>query len=264
MQSFYAIYRKEMGHYFVSPIAYIFIGLFLFLSAYFFNYFLGVGIEQAFKMEMQSMQFGMPPEIDVPGRVMSAFFGLLATLVLFFTPILTMSVYAEERKRNTMELLMTSPITETQIVLGKYFASLTLFVLMLLPTASYLTFMFLRSEPVPPWRLLLAGYAGVLLLGGSLLALGTFISSLTENQLIAAVLTFAAFLFLWVLDIGNAGGASGAGIGAVVGYLSIISHYEDFTRGVIDTSALVYYFSFIVLFLFLTVRSIDSMRWRRA
>jgi len=258
MQSFYAIYRKEMGHYFVSPIAYIFIGLFLFLSAFIFNSYLRAIMEQSLRME----QFGMPSEIDMPVRVMGAFFGFLAFLVLFFTPILTMSVFAEERKRNTMELLMTSPVTETQIVLAKFFASLTLFALMLLPTASYMVFMFSHSEPAPPWRLLLAAYAGVLLLGGSLLALGTFISSLTENQLIAAVLTFAAFLLLWVLDIGNTG--SSTGLGALVGYLSVISHYEDFTRGVIDTSALVYYLSFIVLFLFLTVRSIDSMRWRRA
>jgi ABC-2 type transport system permease protein len=261
MQSFYAVYRKEIGHYFVSPIAYIFIGLFLFLSAYFFNYFLSAMIRQSSMMAMQGMGFGAPSEVDVPGQVMRAFFGLLSTLVLFFTPILTMGVYAEERKRGTMELLMTSPVTETQIVLGKFLASLTLFALMLLPTASYLVFMCLRSEPMPPWRMLLAGYAGVLLLGGSLLALGTFISSLTENQLIAAVLTFAAFLFVWVLDLGSS--ASG-GIGAVVQYLSVIRHYDDFTRGVIDTSALIYYFSFIALFIFLTVRSIDSMRWRRA
>jgi ABC-2 type transport system permease protein len=261
MQSFYAVYRKEMGHYFVSPIAYIFIGLFLFLSAYFFNYFLSAVIQQASMMAMQGMRFGAPPEVDVPGQVMRAFFGLLSTLILFFTPILTMGVYAEERKRGTMELLMTSPVTETQIVLGKFLASLTLFALMLLPTASYLVFMCLRSDPMPPWRMLLAGYAGVLLLGGSLLALGTFISSLTENQLIAAVLTFAAFLFVWVLDLGS--NASG-GIGAVVQYLSVIRHYDDFTRGIIDTSALIYYFSFIALFIFLTVRSIDSMRWRRA
>jgi ABC-2 type transport system permease protein len=192
---------------------------------------------------------------------MRGFFGLLSTLVLFFTPILTMGVYAEERKRGTMELLMTSPVTETQIVLGKFFASLTLFMLMMLPTAGYVIFMCLHSDPMPPWRMVAAGYAGVLLLGGSLIALGTFISSLTENQLIAAVLTFAAFLFVWVLDLGsNADG----GIGAVVQYLSVIRHYDDFTRGVIDTSALIYYFSFIALFIFLTVRSIDSMRWRRA
>jgi ABC-2 type transport system permease protein len=260
MKSFYAIYRKEMGHYFVSPIAYIFIGAFLFIAAFFFNYALDTMIKNSFTMEMQGMRFGAPPEIDVPGQVMRGFFGLLATLVLFFTPILTMGVFSEERKRGTMELLMTSPVTETQIVLGKFFASLTLFMLMMLPTASYVTFMCLRSEPVPPWRLVAAGYLGVLLLGASLIALGTFISSLTENQLIAAVLTFAAFLFCWVLDLGS----TDSGVGSVVQYLSVVRHYDDFTRGVIDTSALIYYFSFIALFVFLTVRSIDSMRWRRA
>jgi ABC-2 type transport system permease protein len=261
MHNFYAIYRKEMGHYFVSPVAYVFIGVFLFLSAFFFDVFLRSGMEQALQMEMQSMQFGMPPQIDIPSEVMRAFFGLLSTLILFFTPMLTMGVFAEERKRGTMELLMTSPISEVQIVLGKFFASLTLFAIMLLPTAGYLVFMFLRSEPAPPWRMLLAGYAGILLLGGALLALGEFISSLTENQLIAAVLTFAAFLFVWVLDLGrNADG----GIGQVLQYLSVIRHYDDFTRGIVDTSALIYYVSFIVFFIFLTVRSIDSMRWRRA
>jgi ABC-2 type transport system permease protein len=160
-----------------------------------------------------------------------------------------------------MELLMTSPITEIDIVLGKFFASLTLFALMLLPTLSYLVFMNLRSEPIPPMRVLLAAYAGILLLGGSLLALGTFISSLTENQIIAAVLTFAAFLLIWVLDLGR--NASGP-VASVLTYLSVIRHYEDFTRGVIDTTGLIYYASFIFLFVFLTVRSVDSMRWRRA
>lgn len=261
MHNFYAMYRKEMGHYFVSPVAYVFIGVFLCLSAFFFDVFLRSGMEQALQMEMQSMQFGMPPQIDIPSEVMRAFFGLLSTLILFFTPMLTMGVFAEERKRGTMELLMTSPVTELQIVLGKFFASLTLFAIMLLPTASYMVFMFLHSDPAPPWRMLLAGYAGILLLGGALLALGEFISSLTENQLIAAVLTFAAFLIVWVLDLGrNADG----GIGALLQYLSVIRHYDDFTRGIVDTSALIYYLSFIVFFIFLTVRSIDSMRWRRA
>jgi ABC-2 type transport system permease protein len=258
MQSFYAIYRKEMGHYFVSPVAYIVIGVFLFLSAFIFDSYLASLMASALRME----QFGMPSEGDMPMRLLGAFFGFLAFLVLFFTPMLTMGVLAEERKRNTMELLLTSPVSETQIVLGKFFATLTLFALMLLPTATYLTFIFLHSDPVPPLRLMLVAYLGAVLLGGSLLSLGTFISSLTENQLIAAVLTFAAFLLLWVLDIGNNGGSTG--VGALVGYLSVIGHYEDFTRGVIDTSGLVYYLSFIVLFLFLTVRSIESMRWRRA
>lgn len=261
MKNILAIYRKEMGHYFVSPIAYVFIGLFLVLTAFFFNFFLQAVIQQSLSMEMEGMRFGMSQNIDVPSEVMRAFFGLLSTLVLFITPILTMGVYAEERKRGTMELLMTSPLTELDIVLGKFFASLTLYALMLLPTLSYVVFMYMRSEPVPPWRVLVAGYGGILLLGAALLALGTFISSLTENQIIAAVLTFAAFLLIWVLDIGH--NASGT-LASVLTYLSVIRHYEDFTRGVVDTSALVYYVSFAFFFVFLTVRSVDSMRWRRA
>lgn len=261
MKSLYAIYRKEMGHYFVSPVAYVVVGVFLALSAFFFNYFLSAVMQQALQMQMQEMEMGMHPNIDVTMEVMRAFFGLLSTLVLFLTPMLTMGVFSEERKRGTMELLMTSPVTEMQIVIGKFLASLTLFAIMLLPTAGYLIFTYVRSEPVPPWRMLLAGYIGILLLGGCLLALGSFISSLTENQLIAAVLTFAAFLIVWVIDLGrNAGGAAGN----VLQYLSVIRHYDDFTRGVIDTSSLIYYLSFITLFVFLTVRAIDSMRWRRA
>jgi ABC-2 type transport system permease protein len=261
MKSLYAIYRKEMGHYFVSPVAYVVVGVFLALSAFFFNYFLSAVMQQALQMQMQEMEMGMHPNIDVTMEVMRAFFGLLSTLVLFLTPMLTMGVFAEERKRGTMELLMTSPVTEMQIVLGKYLASLTLFAIMLLPTAGYLIFTYARSEPVPPWRMLIAGYVGIILLGGCLLALGSFISSLTENQLIAAVLTFAAFLMVWVIDLGrNAGG----GAGDVLQYLSVIRHYDDFTRGIIDTSSLIYYLSFIGLFVFLTVRSVDSIRWRRA
>jgi ABC-2 type transport system permease protein len=261
MQSLYAVYRKELAHYFASPIAYIFIGLFLILSGFFFNVFLTFYIGQSYQAQMQSMRYGMPPDMDVPGLVLRQFFGVISTLVLFFTPILTMGVYAEERKRGTMELLMTSPVTELQIVLGKFLASLSLYAIMLLPTASYLVYMFLRSEPAPPWRMMLAGYAGILLLGAALLSLGSFISSLTENQLIAAVLTFAAFLILWVLDLGR---DAGSGLSAIFSYLSVVRHYDDFTRGVIDTSSLIYYGSFIFLFVFLTVRSVDSMRWRRA
>jgi ABC-2 type transport system permease protein len=257
MQGFHAMYRKEMGHYFVSPIAYIVVGVFLILSAFFFDVILSDVIQQSFAMQMQ----GMPPEIDMPGEVLRAFFGILSTLVLFITPMLTMGIYAEERKRGTMELLMTSPITEIEIVLGKFLASLTLYAIMLLPTAGCVIFLYLHSDPMPPWRLVLAAYAGLLLLGGSLLALGTFISSLTENQLIAAVLTFAAFLIVWVLDIGR---NTGGDVTNALHYLSVVGHYQDFTRGIVDTSALIYYVSFIFLFVFLTVRSVDSMRWRRA
>jgi ABC-2 type transport system permease protein len=258
MKGMYAIYRKEMSHYFVSPIAYVVIGLFLILSAFFFNSYLVNAIQYSAQMEGFG---GGGPGFDVPGQVTRGFFGIVALFILFFLPMLTMGVYAEERKRGTMELLMTSPVTETQIVLGKFFASLSLLAIMLLPTATYMAYMNFHSDPVMPWRLLWTGYLGVLLFGGSLLALGSFISSLTENQLIAAVMTFAAFLMVWVIDIGR--DAEGS-VGTVLQYLSVIHHYDDFTRGVIDTSSLIYYGSFMFLFIFLTVRSVDSIRWRRA
>jgi len=261
MRSIYAIYRKEIGHYFVSPVAYVIIGVFLLLAGFFFHVILAEIMQEAMQNQFQGMQMGFPSEFDVPSMVMRNFFGLISTLLLFVTPMLTMGVYAEERKRGTMELLMTSPVTELQIVIGKFLASFSLLVVMLLPTVLYVVFMYLHSDPMPPWRIMFAGYLGALLLGGSLMALGTFISSLTENQLIAAVLTFAAFLAVWVMDVGH---SLGGGWGTVFSYLSIIRHYEDFTQGVIDTSSLVYYGSFIFLFVFLTVRTVDSMRWRRA
>jgi ABC-2 type transport system permease protein len=263
MKGIYAIYRKEMSHYFVSPIAYIIGGVFLFLTGFFFTRVLSSVIEQAFEAGMQSMQFGgAGASYDVPSLTIRYFFGVLSSILLFLTPMLTMSVYAEERKRGTIELLMTSPITDAQIVLGKFFASLSLLIIMLAPTLAYSIFMFLHSEPAAPWKILFCAYLGVLLLGGALLALGSLFSSLTENQIIAAVLTLGVFLILWVIDFGARNTSSG--IGAVVSYLSVVKHYDDFTRGILDSGNVVFYLSLILLSIFLTIRSLDSMRWRRA
>jgi ABC-2 type transport system permease protein len=262
MKGLYAIYRKEMRHYFVSPVAYIIMGVFLILTAYFFNRLLVVLIQQSLEAAMQGAEEGGAAPFDVASLVMRNFFGIVSTLLLFLIPMLTMGVYAEERRRGTMELLMTSPITDLAIVLGKFLASLTLLVIMLVPTAGCFIYMLLHSDPVGSWRLLFSDYLGVLLLGGSLLALGCFFSSLTESQLIAAVLTFGATLLLWVVDFGAA--SSSTTLSSALQYLSAFSHYSDFTRGVIDTSSVIFYLSFIFLGVFLTVRSVDSMRWRRA
>ena len=257
MRSLYAIYRKEMGHYFVSPVAYIIVGVFLLLCAFFFTRLLTAVIEQSLEASMSGG--GMP--IDVPSIVVRYFFGTVSTLLLFLTPMLTMGVYSEERKRGTMELLMTSPLTDTQIVLGKFLASLTLLIIMLVPTFFYNAYVFLHTEPAAPWRILFTAYLGIFLLGGALLALGSFFSSLTESQIIASILTFGGILLLWVVDYGTPGTG---GVAAVLQYVSIFRHFDDFTRGVIDTTGLIFYASFIFLGLFLTVRSLDSMRWRHA
>jgi ABC-2 type transport system permease protein len=262
MKGILAIFRREMSSYFVSPIAYIVIGFFLLIAGYFFTNILSFLMEQAMQAQMQQRQMGPPPEIDVPSLVMRNFTGIISTIILFMIPMLTMGVYAEERKRGTMEMLMTSPITELQIVLGKFLASLALFTVMLAPTLLYHVVVSRFSEPAMPWKVLWSGYLGTFLLGAVLIALGSFISSLTESQIIAGVVTFVSFLLLWVLDFGVRG--STTWYGEVLQYMSILRHFDDFTRGVIDTTSLIFYVSLIVLGLFLTLRTLDSMRWRRA
>jgi ABC-2 type transport system permease protein len=262
MRNLYAIYRKEMGHYFVSPVAYIVVGVFLILSGFFFSRIMEAVIQEALEAAMQGMQFGGAMPMDVPGIVLRGFFNVISFFLLLFTPALTMGVYAEERRRGTMELLMTSPVTDGQIVLGKFFASLSLYMIMLLPTLGYAVYMFLHSDPAPPWKLLFAGYLGAVLLGGALLAVGSFLSSLTESQLIAAILTFGVFILLWVIEFAARGGSGD--VSALFQYLSVTRHFDDFSRGVIDTSGVVFYVSLAALGIFLTMRSVDSMRWRRA
>jgi ABC-2 type transport system permease protein len=263
MKGIYAVFRKELSLYFVSPIAYVVVGAFLLVAGFFFQAILANVMRFSMQAAMRAMQFGTPFEVDVPGETMRDTFHVTGTILLFIMPMLTMGVYSEERRRGTMELLMTSPITDVQIVLGKYLASLALFLIMLLPSAVQMIILFRASDPPPPWRLLVGGYLGLILLGGSLLAIGHFLSSLTESQIVAGIWTFVVFLMLWVLDF--VVGASPTTItGAVVQYLSILGHLEDFIRGAVDSSNLVYYLSLILLGLFLTMRSLDSMRWRRA
>ncbi len=261
MKGILAIFRREMSSYFVSPIAYIVIGFFLLICGYFFTNILSFLMEQAMMAQMQR-QMGPPPDIDVPSLALRNFMGVISTIILFMIPMLTMGVYAEERKRGTMEMLMTSPITEFQIVMGKFLASEALLALMLAPTLIYQIWMAQFSEPSIPWKVLWSGYLGIFLLGSVLIALGSFISALTESQIIAAVVTFVTFLLLWVLDFGVRGSTSW--LGEVLQYLSILRHFDDFSRGVIDTTAIVFYLSMIVLGIFLTLRTLDSMRWRRA
>src|SRR5215510_9771660 len=180
MKGILAIYRRELGSYFVSPIAYVVIGFFLALTGYFFSDLVGRVIEYSFQMQMRGGQFGAPPPIDAPMLIIRNFAGFVTTILLFLVPMLTMGVYAEERKRGTMEMLMTSPITEFQIVIGKFLASEALLALMLAPTLIYQIWMAQFSEPAIPWKVLWSGYLGIFLLGSVLIALGSFISALTE------------------------------------------------------------------------------------
>jgi ABC-2 type transport system permease protein len=264
VRSLWAIYRREMQHYFVSPIAYVVGGVILGVAGFFFNGILSFMLREAMQMGFQAAQMGgAAPPMNVPGMVVQNFFAVLGSLTLFIVPMLTMGVYAEEKKRGTIELLMTSPLHDWSIVLGKFFATLTVYaLLLLLPTLAYQAFLFHYSDPAPPWKILLAGYVGVLLLAGALISLGEFLSSLTESQIVAAVLTFGVFLILWVLDMATQSTTGGAG--ELLKQLSLARRYNDFTMGVMDLASMVYFASFAAFMVFLTLRSLDSMRWRRA
>ena len=253
LRNIIAIADKELRAYFASPIAYIIIGLFALLFGWFFYMFLTVFIRQSEQM----MQFG-GGGANINQQMIRGVLQNAAVIILFVMPIITMRTYAEEKRSGTIELLLTSPVTDFQIIIGKFLGALGLYGAMLLVTVVYMAILFIYGNP--EWRPVVAGYLGLLLMGGCFIAVGLLISSLTKNQIVAAVLTFAVFLMLWVINwIGD---SSGPTTQAIVSYLSITEHFDDFARGVIDTKHVVYYLSFITFGLFLTAKSVDSERWR--
>jgi ABC-2 type transport system permease protein len=196
--------------------------------------------------------------IDVPGIVTRSLFQTTSVVLLFIVPMLTMGLFAEERKRGTIELLLTTPVGNFQAMMGKYLASLTFLLILFLASAVTISPLFIYGQP--DWKPILSGYLGMFLYGAALLAVGLFISTLTENQIVAVVITFGASLFLWLIESLS---ASTAGVTkTVIDYLSVISHLEDFLKGVIDTSHIIYYVTFAFIGLFLTYRSLESMRWK--
>ncbi len=261
MRNFTAVVRKELHALFTSPIAYVVLAVFFLLTGYFFFIITSSLIARMAQTMMQAQQFGGGmPAIDLPAVILRNYFGTLSTIMLFFIPMITMGVFSEEKKRGTIELLFTSPLTNAQLILGKFAAVLLVLAVMLLPTVGNLFLLYFYSDPTPPVGPILSGYLGAFLLGASLMAVGVFISSLTENQIVAAVVTFGIFLVLWVIDVSAGTGSSF--LNEFLRYISVLSHNEDFTRGIIDTQNVVFYLSLIFLGLFLTSVSLDSVKWR--
>jgi ABC-2 type transport system permease protein len=254
MSNVLAIANKELRSYFSSPIGYVVIGLFALLYGYFFVALL------AYFVQMSAGQFGMqgPQSMNVNQQVIRGVMQNVTILVLFLMPMVTMRSYAEEKRSGTIELLLTSPLTDFQIVMGKFLGALALWVVMLAVSLIHMGILFVYGNP--EWKPILTAYLGLLLLGGCFIALGLFISSLTKNQIVAGMVTFAVFLLLWIIEW--IGSFSGPTIDKLTTYLSIIGHFDDFSKGVIDTTHLIYYVSFITFGLFLTAKSVDSERWR--
>ena len=259
MRNVLAIVERELRTYFISPIAYVVLTIFVFLSGIFFQTILRQVMQMALVSSMQGQRFGTGSQaIDVPGLVSRGFLSTMSVILLFMIPMITMGLFSEEKKRGTIELLLTAPITDLQIVMGKYLAAVSFFVIMLLTTWVPMSVLFFFGDPaLGP---ILTGYLGLLLYGVALLAVGLFISTLTENQIVAAVLSFGAILALWMVDVAAQNATST--IKEVLTYLSILGHLDDFIKGVLATPHVIFYVSMMILALFLTYRSIDSLRWR--
>ncbi len=255
MSNVLAIAQKELRSYFVSPIAYVVIGFFALLFGVFFMSSLSFVLRVSLQAGMME---GAPP-ININEYMIRPLFGNTGVILLFVLPAITMRSYAEEKRSGTIELLLSSPLTDMEIILGKFFGALALYTMMLGVTAIHVGFLFLYGEPeLAP---ILSGYLGLLLMGASFISVGLLISSATKNQVVASMITFAVLLLFWVISwLGDP--ASGSTWSQVLAYLSVLDHFDDFSKGVIDTSHLAYYLSFIVFGLFLTAKSVDSVRWR--
>ncbi len=257
-----AIYRKELQGYFNSPLAYTIAGVFWFLAGLFFIVILQSVVQQAALLDVQQQAGSPPPTVDVPYAILQNYLSVLGSLALVILPMLSMGLYAEERKRGTLELLATSPITNWAVALGKLLGVLTFVLTLLLPLLAFEAIAFSTAKPpMSPWVMLI-GHLGLILLAAAILSLGLFISSLTDSSILAAVLTFALILCLWILDL--LGENLGGPLGEVLNHLSLLKHFTTLTQGVIDTPSLVLFGSYIFLGVFLAAQTIEAFRFQRS
>jgi ABC-2 type transport system permease protein len=236
MKNAWTIAQREVGAYFVSPMAYVVTAPFLFLLGILFERILFYSREATLRYLFHNLAF----------------------LLVFVVPLLSMRLLAEEQRSGTLELLLTSPVRDWEVVLGKFLAVLALFVVMLALTLLYPLVLLLFGDPdMGP---ILSGYLGVLLMGSSMLAIGVFTSSLSQNQIIAGVLGIVILLFLWLMEAFAQ--AFGPPISTFLSNLSLPAHFPDFAKGVIDSKDVVYYLSVTAAGLFLATRSLETRRWK--
>ncbi len=254
MKNTWIIFSKEMKSYFSSWVAYVLLVLFAVAFGYMFwialDYFVTAGME----MQMSGQSYPM----SINEQIIRPLLGNVSVLSLFFIPVITMRLFAEEKRTGTIELLATSPVRDFEIIFGKWLAALGLYACLLACTAIDFVFLFVYGHP--DLKPLAAAYLGLLLQAGGLLALGTFISTLTRNQIIAGASTFAAclmlYVFAWVSGFNSSTWAT------VLAYLSVVTHDDSFAKGVIESKDAIYYLTVIFLGLFFTARSMESLRWR--
>jgi len=248
------ICRKELKSYFASPIAYLLMA--------FFGLIFGFGFYTAtrdlLRYSFQAQMMGQQASMNVNEQVIRPLLGFASTIALFLIPMITMRTLAEEKRSGTIELLLTSPVKDIHIILGKWLGAMLLYLCVLAMSMINVALLFAWGKP--DLRPVLIAYLGLILQGGALLAIGVFISTTTRNQIIAGGVTFFVCLLLWLLSWFTAFDASGGA--QIVNYLSIVTHFDSFAKGVLDTKDIVFYLSMIFFSLFITSRAMESLRWR--
>lgn len=254
LRKVWTIAWKDYKTYFTSPIAYIIIAGFLVIMGWMFFFNLNYFQMQA----MQAKQFGMGKGTSITEGIIRPLYGNMNVIFLFLVPFITMRLFAEERKQQTIQLLMTSPISIGEMVFGKFCSAFLLVATMLMMTVIYPVVLWLFGNPdLGP---IFTSYLGTILLASCYVAIGVLFSSMTENQIVAGALTFAAGLFFWLINWASQ--SAGPVFSDILDYLSLIQHYNNFSQGIIDTTDVVFYISFVFVGLFLSHRVLDSYRWR--
>jgi ABC-2 type transport system permease protein len=247
MSGFVAVFLRELRAYFLSPLAYVILTFFLLVNGYVFSLI---------------VSFLSDPRSGGSTTPLKLFFGdtfFFWIVLLFITPVLTMRLISEEFKSGTIESLMTAPVTEGQVVLAKYLASLAFYVFLWLPTLVYVGIV--AQSSTVDWGPIAAGYLGIFCIGALFLAVGIFASSFTKSQIVAAVATFAMLIFFFAIAFMDSLVTDDT-LREVLSYLNLLEHMDEFGKGIVDTRRLVYYASTTALFLFLTTRSLESKKWR--
>jgi len=254
MKNIWIICRKELRSYFVSPIAYLLLVMFAVIFGFFFWNSVGYFVNMALEAQMEGEQSPM----NISEQIVRPLLSNINVIGLFFIPMISMRLFSEEKRSGTIELLATSPVKDYEIIVGKWLAAVLMYALMVASTL--LDFAFLFKYGNPDWKPLVIGYLGLLLQAGGLLAIGTFISTLTRNQIIAGAATFGVCLMLWVSSwVAQYNDAVWA---QVLSYMSVVTHFDSFAKGVIDSKDTIFDATVIFLGLFFTARSMESLRWR--
>ena len=259
MKSVFWIARREIGSFFYSPIFYVVTTVFLILYSMFYIAFLSnfsqdslQAAPQAAALQKAGYLLNANESVIVPSL------SIMVVILLFIIPLITMRSFAEERKNKTFSLLLSSPVHLSEIVAGKFLACLGVVTFMILLSSYSIAFIVLMGQPeLAP---ILSGYLGILLMTGCYIAMGVFASSLTDNQIVAAVIGFGLALFMWLLELPAQN--ADTGIGMILEYISLRSHLDSFLKGTLDSSDIAYYLSFMAFLLVITHQVLDSRRWR--